>query len=192
MNTDWDERYREEDTPWDRGMPAPGLVDWLKKQRLDPETRVLAPGCGRGHDAAAWAQEGFETTGMDLSELALSDARANYESLPNLAFFPGDFLEDAPDVPYDLVFEHTLYCAIHPDLRDEYLHSLLRWLRPGGIFLAIHFVFPLSEEGPPFGASREEISQRFGSCLELIDDWKPRNFEGREDEEWMYWWRRKP
>jgi cyclopropane fatty-acyl-phospholipid synthase-like methyltransferase len=189
--TDWQERYQTEDTPWDKGEPAPGLVDWLKKHTLDPDARVLVPGCGRGHDASAWAKAGFDTTGMDLAEIALSDAREKYESLPNLAFFPGNFLDEKPQEPYDLIFEHTLYCAIDPARREDYAKSLPNWLKPGGYFLAIHFIFPLDEEGPPFGASKDEIINRFQTNFTLRDDWKPRHFEGRKNEEWMFLWQRK-
>jgi cyclopropane fatty-acyl-phospholipid synthase-like methyltransferase len=189
--TDWQERYQTEDTPWDKGEPAPGLVDWLKKQTLDPDARVLVPGCGRGHDASAWAKAGFDTTGMDLAEIALSDAREKYESLPNLAFFPGNFLDEKPQEPYDVIFEHTLYCAIDPVRREDYAKSLPNWLKPGGYFLAIHFIFPLDEEGPPFGASKDEIINRFQTNFTLRDDWKPRHFEGRKNEEWMFLWQRK-
>jgi cyclopropane fatty-acyl-phospholipid synthase-like methyltransferase len=188
--TDWQERYQTEDTPWDKGEPAPGLVDWLKKQTLDPDARVLVPGCGRGHDASAWAKAGFDTTGMDLAEIALSDAREKYESLPNLAFFPGNFLDEKPQEPYDVIFEHTLYCAIDPARREDYAKSLPNWLKPGGYFLAIHFIFPLDEEGPPFGASKDEIINRFQTNFTLRDDWKPRHFEGRKNEEWMFLWQR--
>ena len=188
--TDWQERYQTEDTPWDKGEPAPGLVDWLKKQTLDPDARVLVPGCGRGHDALAWAKAGFDTTSMDLAEIALSDAREKYESLPNLAFFPGNFLDEKPQEPYDLIFEHTLYCAIDPARREDYAKSLPNWLKPGGYFLAIHFIFPLDEEGPPFGASKDEIINRFQTNFTLRDDWKPRHFEGRKNEEWMFLWQR--
>jgi SAM-dependent methyltransferase len=163
----------------------------LNEQTLAPETRVLVPGCGRGHDASAWAKMGFETTGMDLSEIALANARQKYETLPNLAFFPGNFLEEKPQEPYDLIFEHTLYCAIEPSRRDEYAKALDHWLKPSGLFLAIHFIFPLTEEGPPFGASKEEITRRFEPGFELLNDWKPRHFEGRRDEEWMFLWKRK-
>ena len=189
--TDWQERYQTEDTPWDKGEPAPGLVDWLKKHTLDPDARILVPGCGRGHDASAWAKAGFDTTGMDLAEIALSDAREKYESLPNLAFFPGNFLDEKPQEPYDLIFEHTLYCAIDPARREDYAKSLPNWLKPGGYFLAIHFIFPLDEEGPPFGASKDEIINRFQTNFTLRDDWKPRHFEGRKNEEWMFQWQRK-
>lgn len=189
--TDWQERYQTEDTPWDKGEPAPGLVDWLKKHTLDPDARILVPGCGRGHDASAWAKAGFDTTGMDLAEIALSDAREKYESLPNLAFFPGNFLDEKPQEPYDVIFEHTLYCAIDPARREDYAKSLPNWLKPGGYFLAIHFIFPLDEEGPPFGASKDEIINRFQTNFTLRDDWKPRHFEGRKNEEWMFLWQRK-
>tara|TARA_B100001027_G_C16134339_1_gene270729 strand:+ start:70 stop:654 length:585 start_codon:yes stop_codon:yes gene_type:complete len=190
QETDWQERYQIKDTPWDKGKPAPGLVDWLKKQTLDPETRVLVPGCGRGHDASAWATAGFETTGLDLADLALSDARKRYKSVPNLAFLRGNFLDEKPQEPFGLIFEHTLYCAIDPVRREDYARSLLNWLKPDGYFLAIHFIFPLNDEGPPFGGSREEIINRFKPNLKLIEDWKPTHFEGRKNEEWMFLWQR--
>ena len=91
----------------------------------------------------------------------------------------------------DLIFEHTLYCAIDPARRDEYAKVVTRWLKPGGYFLAIHFIFPLTKEGPPFGASREEIIDRFSDRFDLIEEWEPRNFEGREREERMFYWKRK-
>ncbi|GIS29026.1 MAG: hypothetical protein CM15mP130_0560 [Verrucomicrobiota bacterium] len=63
-------------------------------------------------------------------------------------------------------------------------------VRPGGHFLAILFVFPLTDEGPPFGASEEEIVARFSSDFKLIKQWKPKHFDGRENEELMFLWQR--
>jgi len=61
-------------------------------------------------------------------------------------------------------------------------------LKPGGLFLAIHFLFPLSEEGPPFGASQQEILDQFSPYFKLLEQWKPNSFEGRENEERMFLW----
>ncbi len=87
--TDWNQRYVDGDTPWDKGDAAPGLNDWLVGNDMDPDSRILVPGCGCGHDAHAWARAGFETTGVDLSELALNRAgeRLRGDSWP--CFFPG-------------------------------------------------------------------------------------------------------
>ena len=50
MNTvDWEQNYRENNTPWDKGAPAPPLADWLNGRALQGE--ILVPGCGAGHDA---------------------------------------------------------------------------------------------------------------------------------------------
>ena len=188
MPTDWEKRYADEDTPWDKGEPAPGLVDWIKKKTLEPQTRVLVPGCGRGHDANAWALAGFETTGLDLSNLAVTEARELYQSQFGLAFFPGDFLDDSPEQPFDLVFEHTLFCAIDPERRNEYAKALNRWLQPGGLFLAIHFFIPKEQDEPPFGTNLAEVTDLFSPFMKLIEQWTPRNFPNREKEEKMLLW----
>ena len=192
MDTDWNERYCVEDTPWDKGKPAPGLVDWLAKRQMSPDTAYsrCSPSCGKGHDAAAWAEAGFETTGLDLSDLALSEARAKYEAPPILPLPTETSSKTNHRNPTTSFSSNTLWLLINPERRDEYTQSLLNWLILVDTF-AIHFVFPLTNEGPPFGASRNEIVNRFSTDLELIKQWKPRHFEGREDEELMFLWQRK-
>ena len=76
----------------------------------------------------------------------------------------GDFLNDDPDEPYDFLFEHTCFCAIDPSQRDAYAAAAARWLKPGGQFLAVHYMLPPDEDGPPFGTDREEILERFGQA----------------------------
>ena len=73
----WEDCYQKKDTPWDKGEPSPGLVDFLQGQdRLDLGS-VCVPGCGMGHDALAWAAKGFQVTGVDLAPTAVEGARAN-------------------------------------------------------------------------------------------------------------------
>ena len=64
-------------------------------------------------------------------------------------------LRDAPPFLFDWVFEHTLFCAIDPAERDEYVRAVLRWLKPNGQYLAVNYLIP-DEAGPPFGTTREE------------------------------------
>lgn len=95
------------------------------------------------------------------------------------------------DGTFDWVFEHTLYCAIDPALRDRHARAVGRWLRPGGHFLAVHYMNPDTDAGPPFPCTRDEVLARFGMELELLADWVPRSWEGRTGRERMFWWRRK-
>ena len=63
MRTDWEANYQTNETPWEKGAPSPGLVEFL---RTDPiHGRVLVPGCGFGHDARALAATADEVVGID-------------------------------------------------------------------------------------------------------------------------------
>ena len=188
----WEERYQVEDTPWNKGEGVPALVDFLKEHQQIPRTTVAVPGCGFGHDVRVWAEAGFSATGYDLAPSAVLAARNSTPSQPAASFAEGDFLADTPGTPFDWLFEHTLYCAIHPDQRDAYVEAAARWLKPDGQFLAVHYLLPPDQpEGPPFGCTREEILSRFGARFELQSDWRPRSWPHREGLEHCFWWKRK-
>src|SRR5262249_27418394 len=91
---------------------------------------------------------------------------------------------------YDWVFEHTLFCAINPKQREEYVRAVDRCLKPRGQFLAVYYLIP-DRDGPPFGTTREEVREYFKPTFEEISDWVPRSYPNRTDLEWMVWWKRK-
>ncbi|MCS7047998.1 MAG: TPMT family class I SAM-dependent methyltransferase [Verrucomicrobiae bacterium] len=182
----WDERYRCGDTPWDKGEPAPGLVDFLTRERYEPGT-VLVPGCGRGHDCRALAAHGFRVTGLDVSEVAIEEAR-RLAAGSGVEFVVGDFLTHQGR--YDWLFEHTCFCALEPSLRDAYVDAAARVVRPGGWLLGIFFDVEM-EDGPPFGATRDELRARFGRWFRLLREERPRSWPGRVGEEVLMWWQRR-
>jgi len=189
---DWEARYQSGDMPWEKGAPSPGLVDFLAQQSTLPKTRVCVPGCGTGHDVRAWAAAGFEAHGFDLAPSAIRLAREKTVAAGlNATFVQADFLATPVPDRFDWVFEHTLYCAIQPDQRGAYAQALLRWLKPGGQYLAVHYLIP-DQDGPPFGTTREEVIARFSPTFDLLADWTPRSYPNRTGLEQMFWWRRKP
>ena len=188
---DWEARYQSGDMPWEKGEPAPGLVDFLSQEKGLAGRRVLVPGCGTGHDVLAWARAGFDVTGADLapSAIRLATERARSAGL-KAAFQLGNFLEDLGGGAFDVVFEHTLYCAIDPFRRDDYVRAVLRALKPQGEFLAVHYMI-CDAEGPPFGTTQQELMQRFSPHFELKRGWIPRSYPNRTGLELMLWWKRK-
>ena len=75
MPTDWEANYQRNETPWEKGAPSPGLVDFLRTEPV--RGRVLVPGCGFGHDARALAATADEVVGIDIAPLAVKGARAS-------------------------------------------------------------------------------------------------------------------
>jgi SAM-dependent methyltransferase len=191
---DWEAHYQSGETPWEKGEPAPGLIDFLS---ANPDLRrgvVAAPGCGTGHDVRAWARVGFEAWGFDLAPSAVRLAGVKtVEAGLKARFARGDFLTDPPPQPFDWLFEHTLFCAIEPKRRDDYVQAVLRWLKPDGQLLAIHYMLKeCTEEGPPYGVAQEELIERFSPHFELKQGWVPRSYPNRAGLELMLWWKRKP
>ena len=187
--TDWEAHYQSGDMPWEKGEASPGLVDFIATNPDLPRGSVLVPGCGTGHDARIWARAGFTVTGYDLapSAVRLSRERTTAAGL-TATFVQGNFLIDPPPQQFDWIFEHTLFCAINPEDRDNYLAAVRRWLKPGGNYLAVNYLIP-DTDGPPFGTTRDEVVQRFSPHFELLKEWVPRSYPNRTGLELMLWWR---
>lgn len=190
-STDWEARYQSGDMPWEKGAPSPGLVDFLAANRNLPSQSVCVPGCGTGHDVREWARSGFRVYGYDLapSAIRLSIEQTQAEGL-RAEFQLGDFLQDDPPFQFDWIFEHTLFCAIDPGEREQYVQAVLRWLKPGGRYLAVNYLIP-DTDGPPFGTTREELIERFAPHFSLLSEWVPRSYPNRTGLELMMWWRKK-
>ena len=189
--TDWETRYQTGDMPWEKGAPSPGLVDFLAAHRDLTGQTVCVPGCGTGHDAREWAKADFRVYGYDLAPSAIRlSAERTQEAGLKAEFHFGDFLRDEPPFLFDWVFEHTLFCAIDPGERELYVAAALRWLKPGGQYLAVNYLIP-DRDGPPFGTTRDELIERFAPHFSLLSEWVPRSYPNRTGLELIMWWRKK-
>jgi SAM-dependent methyltransferase len=125
------------------------------------KSKVLVIGCGSGHDAAFFARQGHLVTGVDFSPEAIRRANELYGKIENLSFIQADAfnLPEAWTGRFDLVFEHTCYCAVDPQRRDELARAWRRVLMPQGRLLAVLFVME-KRDGPPWGGNEWEVRER--------------------------------
>lgn len=189
---DWEERWREDDTPWEKGYAAPPLEEFLDEAdcELLGAERVLVPGCGSGHDVRAIRRHGIPATGLDLSASAINRAMAQ-PAVGDEDYLCGDLFSKDWRVGrrFDAVWEHTCFCAIDPEMRPAYARAMSEILPPGGFLTGVFFLTPWDpgEEhaGPPHEASREEITKLFSPWFELRKEKVPeRAYPGREGREW--------
>lgn len=187
---DWDQRWRDGDTPWDKGAAAPPLLESLVEDRdlWRRGGRVLAPGCGGGHDVRALVDAALPVTGLDLSPTAVAVARAAVAS-PRADFVCGDLFDGSwvGDRKFGTIWEHTCFCAIDPADRPRYAAAAARLLPAGGCLIGVFYLTPADAGGgPPFGASRQEILGLLEPCFVLRKERTPsRCFPGREGREWL-------
>ncbi len=186
----WENRYETGDMPWEKGAASPGLIDFLAEHPELSRGTVCVPGCGTGHDVRVFAAAGFQAYGFDLAPSAIRLAIEKTAAAGLHAHFQErDFLNAEPPFLFDWIFEHTLFCAIHPSQRDLYAAAVLRSLKPDGQYLAVNYLIP-DEDGPPFGVTRKEIWARFSPHFHLRQEWVPRSYPNRTGLERMFWWSR--
>jgi len=188
----WEERYRTGDTPWEKGAPAPPLLEWIAR-RGPLHGNILVPGCGSGHDvrAISAASQAAQVIGMDIAPSALDQAR-RFSIAGRETYQLADLFDLSAVLigRFEWVFEHTCFCAIDPRQRPDYVRAVMRALLPKGFLLAIFYLNPWDpgeapeEGGPPFGVTREELDQLFAAHFDLAEELSPSAaFPGREGRE---------
>lgn len=112
-----------------------GWVDEMARL-LPPAARVLDLGCGAGIPATRQlVDRGLKVTGLDFSAVQIGRAR---RLVPGAAFIQADMTTwDCDPASFDAVV--SFYALIHVPLGDQQalFPRIRRWLREGGLFLAI-------------------------------------------------------
>ena len=155
--TFWSDIYAGGQPNWDLAAPSPVLVDMLPRLKL-PKSRILVLGCGEGHDAALFAEAGHVVTAVDFSKEGLRRGKERYAHLSNLFFHESNIFDLPMDWnnSFDLVIEHTCFCAIAPDQRTEMVRLWRRMLHEQGQLMSVFYIME-KRIGPPFGVTEWEI-----------------------------------
>jgi len=190
---DWELRYQKGDIPWEKGEPAPPLVEFLQQYELTG--KVLVPGCGYGHDVRLLALAGVDVTGIDVAPSALAQAR-RYPPAGNESYIEANFL-NLPEVfhgQFDYVVEHTCFCAVEPAQWERYRESAAAALKPGGRLAGIFFTLieDADPEQPPYAINADELETLFDPRFEIERHWVPRLvFPARRNDREEMWLMRK-
>ncbi len=196
--SDWSFAYRSERTPWDMRRPHPELV---RRLEVDPTLgcsavgRVLVPGCGRGHDAVALASAGWEVTAVDIADALEDETRPALEAAGVRFELANVFTVDPLTIggDFDLVFDHTFFCAVEPEERHRFGAMADAVLAPAGLVTSV--VFPLgrphSEGGPPYGMMPDDVAAALGNGFRQLELGEPFTTGRRSwPHQWAVWQRR--
>ncbi len=157
---DWQARFEADDTPWERAGVHPAIAHWCAAGVLARGLSVYVPGCGRGLEPEAMAAAGLAVTASDSAPSAAADQRRRLRAFDTAKVIDADSLEWRPPTPFDLLYEQTFLCAIHPRRRGAYEAMAYDVLKPGGRLLAL-FMQKDERGGPPYGCSLPAMQALF-------------------------------
>lgn len=164
----WNQRYAAGTTPWDLGGVPARLHRYLADHPAGG--RVLIPGCGSGHEIAAFHAAGYAVTAIDFAPAAVALARANVGPALADRILLGDFFtQDFAAAPFDLIYERTFFCALPPGLRTACVRRWVRLLRPGGGLVGL-FYLGTEAGGPPYALHAADEQALFAPQLRLVHD----------------------
>lgn len=165
----WDSRYREGRPPWDTGRVSAELQRRLAQFEIPP-CRAIEFGCGTGTNAIWLAQQGFDVVAVDLSPLAIQQARRKAEQAGvDVLFLPADVTE-LPDLgpPFDFFFDRGCYHAIRRSKAEEFLQQLDRVTSPDAWGIVLTGNSRESRQPGPPTVSEEELRRELGRSFELV------------------------
>ena len=184
----FDLRYLLGQAPWNTGVTPPEVKAFVKEHGASPG-RALDLGCGTGKNAVYLARHGWEAVGVDISLIAILQARWRaFAADARCQFHQADvtdlhFLEDPFDLALDIGCLHSLPLGD----RESYAAEVARLTRPGGWYMLYAFT-PRPPDSPARGIAPEGVEALFSPAFRIARQ------EGGEDptgpsSAW-YWLRR--
>ncbi|TNE53280.1 MAG: methyltransferase domain-containing protein [Bacteroidetes bacterium] len=161
----WNNRYHKQETGWNIGCASDPIRHWLDAQE-NKDLNILIPGAGLAYEAEyAWQQGFHHVVVLDYAEKALNEFKKRNPEFPEKQIVKSNYFEHQNK--YDVIIEQTFFCALDPKLRDEYVRHTSTLLKNGGKLIGLLFDFPLDQQGPPYGGSREHYEELFGKYFKI-------------------------
>ncbi|KAK4230237.1 S-adenosyl-L-methionine-dependent methyltransferase [Podospora fimiseda] len=198
----WDIIWKDNYTPWDRGVPSVALSDFLSSSPPTPvsSSKALVPGCGRGYDVLLLSSFGFDVIGLDYSGTSLSKAKEletrvitggddvpeiyklkpGVEKRGEIQWVQGDFfveevLKESGAERFDLIYDYTFFVALPPTARSKWGKRMKELLNPkGGRLVCLEWPLrrDVKEGGPPWGVTEQSYKEALEG-LKKLKRYKP-------------------
>jgi 2-polyprenyl-3-methyl-5-hydroxy-6-metoxy-1,4-benzoquinol methylase len=163
----WDERFAAEEYIYGEEPSA-----WFKQiiDGLKPGS-ILLPGAGEGRDAVYAAKLGWEVHAFDQSEAGKNKAiKLAEKHKVTINFIVADAADYNPGKnQFDLIA--LVFFHLPPDLRSEFHHKLIHWLKPRGTVLieAFHLRQLNNSSGGPKNPELLITASQLANDFKLIE-----------------------
>ena len=164
-------RYETGDTPWDIGKPDFNLIQTVTAKAIGP-SKALDIGCGTGDNSIWLAQQNFQVTGIDISEIAIQKAiEKASQAHVKCTFMVMDFLTNKiAGAPFGFIFDRGCFHALNSDEeRQSFAENVAAHLEEDGLWLSLVGSADGQRHGPgPPRRSARDIVSAVEPCFEIL------------------------
>ena len=133
-------RYRQvhgRNISWASDSPTPIVLEMIRKY-IGESARILDIGCGEGRDSLFLLNQGYDVTGIDVSEEAIRFCRGKADPKMRDRFLVLDVCQDELDCRYHFIYSiATIHMLVLQKDRDSYLQFIRNHLLSGGYALIL-------------------------------------------------------
>lgn len=175
----WHQRWAHRQIGFHLDHVNPHLQEHLPSLGLQPGSRLLLPLCGKTLDIHWLLAQGHAVTGIELSEIAVTELFAECQRTPTitacgplrhyqadrLEIWHGDVFALAPSQigKVDAIYDRAALVALPADLRGAYTRQLIR-LAHAAPQLLVSLAYDQSQHsGPPFSVPATEIQTHYAA-----------------------------
>ena len=183
-NQHWLDRWKESRIGFHEAAVNQHLTTHLPQFNLSAAASVFLPLCGKTEDIVWLAQQGYEVTGIELSQIAIeaffaensleferfdTDRFSVYKST-NISLLQGDFFDlrsqDLADC--QLVYDRAALIAMELPDRPRYFEHMLSIIPALSNMLLITLEYDQTEMlGPPFSVPKDEVYQHYADAFSI-------------------------
>ncbi len=180
----WLDRWQQDRIGFHESDVNAHLRRRLPEFDLPAGARVFLPLCGKAHDIAWIAQQGYEVVGIEISRIAVDaffeeqqiDAevvegkRFRRYRAPGITLLQGDFFDLCADDLADcrLVYDRAALIAMTREQRPAYFAHMLAILPPAARMLLIALEYDQNEMvGPPYAVWEDEVRENYQPRYEV-------------------------
>lgn len=167
MTEFWESSFREKQEMW--GMePADCVIDTLELFKKHEIHKILIPGFGYGRNAGIFTDNGFDVTGIEISETAIDLAKKHYGD--KIRVYHGS----VSDMPfdrelYDGIFCYALIHLLPAKERIKLIHDCYHQLKPNGIMVFTAISKTDNRYGEGKEISKDTFETKHGVTLFFYD-----------------------
>ena len=179
----WKQAWEVNNIGFHKSRPHPLLVQYCKELNLLEGSRIFLPLCGKTLDIAWLLSQGYEVSGVDVSQLAIEQLFQELNLEPsitnegkftcfrgkNINIYVGDVFDLSWNIlgETDAIYDRAALVALPKELRIKYTKHLIE-ITNSAPQLVITFEYDQNlKSGPPFSVNGDELNRHFNDTYTL-------------------------